>query len=94
MLLLLEGQTLHLAALITMYAKDILFDNDMLVFATGKDPVKYLGKYNTSDERDDEMMAVRWKIFEFSHQIPVGGQKDIPSCPRCFAELIVSGSNF
>ena len=48
MLLLLEGQTFHLAAPKTKYAQDILFDKDTPIFATGKEPIKYLGKYNIS----------------------------------------------
>ena len=75
-----------------MYDQDILFDKDTWVFATGKEQIKYLGKYNTSGERENGMMAVRWKIFEFPYQIPVGEQKDIPNCPRYFAELIMSSS--
>ena len=69
MLPLLEGQTLHLATLQTMYAKDILFDKDTQVFSTWKEPIRYLGKKNTSEERDYIMMVVRLKIFEFSEQL-------------------------
>eukprot|EP00794_Sanderia_malayensis_P021425 gene21425-biopygen73 len=91
MLLLLEGQTLHLAAPKTTYAKDILFDKDTPIFATGKEAIKFKGKYNTTDERENEMMSVRWKTFEFSYQIAEQDQKSVPSCPRCFAELVMSG---
>ena len=93
MLLLLEGQTLHLAAPKTSYAQDILFNRDTPIFATGKEPIKYIGKYNTTDATENEMMAVRWRTFEFTHQIEVHNQKSIPSCPRCFAELALSGND-
>ena len=35
------------------------------------------------------MMRVRWKLIQFNHQIPSNLQKDITSCPRCFANLIL-----
>eukprot|EP00794_Sanderia_malayensis_P002797 gene2797-biopygen2305 len=50
-----DCQTLHLAAPKTTYAKDILFDKDTPIFATGKEAIKFKGKYNTTDERENEM---------------------------------------
>ena len=34
------------------------------------------------DDREGEMMAVRWKIFELKAQIPETSQRAIPPCSR------------
>ena len=41
------------------------------------------------DERETEMIRVCRKLIQFDHQIPPNLQKDITSCPRCFASLIL-----
>ena len=41
------------------------------------------------DEREDKMMAVRWRVFDFKHQIPPNEQKDIAPCGKCFATLVL-----
>ena len=40
-----------------------------------KDKIRYLGSYNTSDERETEIMSVRGKVVEFHHQIVQSEQK-------------------
>jgi hypothetical protein len=50
-----------------------------------------VGKFNSSDERETEMMAIRWKVIEFKHQIPESEQKQASPCTRCFAELALLG---
>ena len=91
MLLLLEGQTVHLPAPKSHFAKDICFDSDTPIFATGKEPIKFVGKYNLEDHRETEMMSVRWKVFEFQKQIPHNEQKEITSCAKCFSKLVLHG---
>ena len=50
LLLLPEGQTVHLPAPKTHYSKDIVFDKDtQLIFV----------KWKQADEKETEMMAVR-----------------------------------
>ena len=93
MLLLLEGQALHLAAPKSTYAQDILFDMDTPIFATSKGPIEFIGRYNTTDATENEMMRARWNIFEFTHQIPEKEQKVLPRCKRCFAEMVMLGSD-
>ena len=39
---------------------------DTPVFATSKDVIKFIGKYNTTDEIKNDMMAVRWHVFNFT----------------------------
>ena len=46
-------------------------------------------KNGVVDERETEMMSVRWKIFNFNFQIPQAEQIEVPSCPKCFARLIL-----
>ena len=35
------------------------------IFATGKAEIKYIGKFNTTDEFENEMMSVRWRLLKF-----------------------------
>jgi len=88
MLLLLEGQTVHLPAPKCHYAKDITFNSDTPIFCTGKQEIIFVRGGNV-DERESEMMRCRWKVFRFNYQIPEDEQINVPACPRCFAQLIL-----
>ena len=48
-------------------------------------------KNGVSNERETEMMSVRWKIFRFDAQIEQSEQRDIPGCARCFFQIILDG---
>ena len=87
LLLLLEGQTVHLPAPKSHFPEDIEFVKDAPIFCTGKEELVYV-RGGVLDERETEMMRVRWKIFNFHAQIPRTEQVDILPCPRCFAELM------
>ena len=87
LLLLLEGQKVHLPAPKTHFCKDIEFTSDTPIFCTSKEELS-LVRGGVLDERESQMMRVRWKVFAFHSQIPEEEQQIIPSCPRCFAELI------
>ena len=91
LLLLLEGQTVHLPSPKNHYVRDICISTDVPIFATGKARITFVGKYNTNDERETEMMAARWKVLDFSYQISEQDQKAIKPCSKCFAELVLSG---
>ena len=91
LLLLLEGETVKLPAPKNQFSSDVVIEKDTPIFATSKSRVTYVGKFNSSDERETEMMSIRWKVIEFNHQIPESEQKQVPSCARCFAELAVMG---
>ncbi len=93
LLLLLEGQGLHFPAPKSQYAHDIFLDRDTPIFATSKSRVEFAGKYNASDPRETEMMEARWRTFQLTYQIPEGEQKSIVPCARCFAELVLLGSD-
>ncbi|KAK2562500.1 hypothetical protein P5673_014165 [Acropora cervicornis] len=68
LLLMLEGQPVHLPAPKTHYAMDLIFDQDTPIFTTGKHTLVYI-KNGIIDERDTEMMSVRWKVFHFNAEI-------------------------
>ena len=88
LLLMLEGHVVHLPAPKTHFAKDISLTSDTPIFCTGKHRLMYI-KNGIVDERECGMMDVRWKIFYFTYQIPREQQRELPSCARCFAELIL-----
>lgn len=91
LLLLLEGETVKLPAPKNQFSSDVVIEKDTPIFATSKCRIAYVGKFNSSDERETEMMAIRWKVFEFKHQIPESEQKQVPPCARCFTELALLG---
>ena len=65
---------------------------DIPIFAISKAKIAFVGKHNTSDDREIEMMDVRWNIFEFTRRILQADQKIITPCPICFTELVLLGS--
>ena len=75
LLLLLEGQTVHLPSPENHYASDINISSDAPIFATGKSRIAFRGRGNSTASIEDDMMAARWIVFEFFHQIPVEKQK-------------------
>ena len=46
-------------------------------------------KGSNIDERETEMMDVRWKTFHFFHQIPISSQKTVTPCGCCFARFLL-----
>jgi len=90
MLLLLEGETVKLPAPKNIYSEDVVITTNVAIFATSKSPIKHKGPYNASDDRETEMMAARWKNYEFHHQFSPQEQKCLSPCPRCFADLLFS----
>ena len=93
LLLLLEGEIVKLPAPKNQFLSDVIINNDTPIFATSKSQVTYVGKFNSSDERETEMMSIRWKYFEFSYQIPEKEQKVVDPCPSCFANLSFMGDS-
>ena len=88
LLLLLEGQVVHLPAPKSHFAADVKFDRDTPIFCTTKQPLS-LVRNGCVDERETEMMQVRWVCFAFHFQVPRNEQKDIAPCPSCFANMIL-----
>ena len=75
------------------FVSDLLIDrsNNLAIFGTSKGPIKYVGKFNIQDDRETDMMASRWQIFSFFHDIE--RPRVIKPCPRCFAELVLLGAD-
>ena len=94
-LLLLEGQTVNLPRPKNQFSSDLTISrsNTISFFATSKNPIEYIGKYNIRDDRETDMMSSRWNVFTFHHQIPTENIKVLPRCPHCFAHLVMRGSN-
>ncbi|PIK38661.1 hypothetical protein BSL78_24510 [Apostichopus japonicus] len=89
LLLLLEGQMVHLPAPKTHFSQDFVLSGSTPVFATGKNPLIYI-KGGQIEERETEMMTVRWRYFTFRSQIQANEQVDVPPCGPCFAKFILT----
>ena len=92
-LLLLEGQTVNLPRPKNQFARDLLIDrsNTLAIFATIKGPIKYVGNFSLQDDRETDMMASRWEMFSFFHEIEQ--PRVIKPCPRCFTEFVLLGAD-
>jgi len=88
MLLLLEGQPVHFSAPKTHCVQDIVFDKDTPIFCTSKSEIVSL-RNGVVDDRETEMMAVRWRVLSLHAQIPQEERVIIESCPKCFAQLVL-----
>ena len=73
------------------YATDLIIDRENTIpfFATSKSAIEFMGRYNTRDQMETEMMNSRWKIFDFSRQI--SNVRDIEPCPHCFSRMVAQG---
>ena len=91
LLLLLEGEIVNLPSPKNHFVSDVCMNTDIPIFATSKCRVEYIGRFNSRDEMETAMMAVRWKVFDFTRQITEEEQKSVPPCPRCFSELVLMG---
>ena len=78
-LLLLEEQLVHLPAPKTHYAKDITFNVDTPIFATGKGSIVFC-RSGIVDERETDMLAVRRNIFTFHAYVTLSQML----CRACF----------
>ena len=90
-LLLLEGTIVHLPSPKNHYSKDVCIEKDTPIYATSISEIIYSGKYNQRNTMEDDMMAARWKIFRFRHQIAESEQKKIMACGTCFSKLVILG---
>ena len=88
LLRLLEVDPVHFNAPKTHYAKDILLTADTPVFATS---IAAIRRYQNPSlaQVETEMMKMRWKVFEFKHQISIQDMVDVAPCEKCFAKLIL-----
>ena len=86
-----EGEPVRLPAPRNLYKEDILISksNDVAFFATGAKEIKFKGPYQAKDQDEDGMMAVRWRYFNFTHEILEKDQKNIEPCGTCFANFLL-----
>ena len=91
LLLLLEGEIVKLPSPKNQFADDVCIDSDVPIFATSKQRLEYVGKFNSRDDRETEMMNVRWNVFEFSYRFSEEERLDIEPCPTCFARFVLLG---
>ena len=80
----LRRRNSSLSIAVNHFSKDLTISSDALIFATLKLRIKHL-----YDPIESKMIDTRWKVFEFSFQIPLSKQKDLTLCPRCFSDLVL-----
>ena len=93
LLLLLEGETVKLPAPKNHFAKDVVIDTDVPIFATSKSPIIYKGPFNVEDERETDMMNSRWGIIKFKHVFVQKDHQKVKPCGSCFTKLVLTAVN-
>ena len=86
--MLLKGEIVKLPAPKNIYSEDIMISTDVAIYATSKSPIKHRSSYNANDDRETEIMAARWRNYEFRHQFSPIEQKNMAPYARCFAKLV------
>jgi hypothetical protein len=72
-----QSHIVHLPAPKNQYSSDVCIDSDIPIFATSSGPIVYYSKNGRIDERETEMMSVRWGVFQLNHTIPEEEQKNL-----------------
>lgn len=88
LLLLLEGEPVRLPAPKNLFSEDVEISTDVPIFATSKSIVKYRGSFGLTDEVEDEMMNVRWKVYRFHHSFSEEEKVKLDPCAKCFCDFI------
>ena len=88
---LLEGMDVHIPTPKSHYAEDIELTSDIPFFATSIGPIAFTGR-SSDPAGEDAMMATRWNEIRFTYSIPQAQRIKFERCSRCFAELIMLGS--
>ena len=85
---LLEGDAVHFPAPKTHYAQDILLTADTPIFATS---IRAITRYQNASmaQGETEMVRVRWKVFQFYHQIAIDVMVDSTPCESSFVKLVM-----
>ena len=68
-------------------SKEIQVVKDTPIFCTTKRPLLY-DKNGIIDDSEMDMVAVRWKMFDFKYQILKESQRHLEP-PSCFAKFIL-----
>ena len=88
LLLVLEGDPVHLPAPKSHFWRDIVLDRDTPIFGTSKQEFAFV-RGGVVDEREIEMMKVRWRIFHLNRQIRLEDERKVPPCGKCFARFVL-----
>ena len=91
-LIFLENQAVHLPSPLNRYSNNICYDKDTPIVATSQSEITYVGKYNSLDPVENEMMSFRWKTFKFYKKIAESDQVGLTLSPKCFAKLLIEGN--
>ena len=81
------------------YAKHVKITSDVPIFGTGPQLIQWYAHHpdevpTTRHGKEDEQMGYRCKKNPLTRVFcQQNDKKDIPVCPRCFAQLAMLGSN-
>ena len=90
MLCLLEGNKTHVPTHPEdTFCSRYLLEKNTPTFCTAPNRICIISN-GTFNEIESEMMDVRWKAFQFFHQIKKEDAIDVPLCPKCFADLVMN----
>ena len=92
-LVLLEGQTVHLARPKNVFPTDLTINksNKLPFFASSKAPLVLLDSNDKVIKKETDMMDTRWKLIEFTYSMPQETLRRINECPHCFSVLLTRG---
>ncbi len=93
---LLEGFATKLPAPMNSYAKHILVNTDVPIFATGPEKIRWYSNNNEEARgkrhaKEDSQMDDRWVTYELKHTFPKHERIYAESCVSCFAKLCYLG---
>ena len=85
MLRLLEANKIHLPTPKAHFTEDIVLEKGTSIFCTAPSRIRIISN-GTVNEIESEMKDVRWKSFQFFHQVKKEDVNDVPPCPKCFKD--------
>lgn len=90
---LLDGNEVRFPRPKNFHASDIVMsrNNTLPVFATSIGKIKFHGE---NEDIENDMMDSRWIFFHLFHKIAKKDQIKLNPCGRCFAEMVMLGSEF
>lgn len=87
LLQLLEGDEVKFPAPKNHAKENIIFTRDCPIFATSADEI-VSNQIGSLMVKETKMMKKRWKVYEFTHEIPQEEIKEVKPCGVCFCKLI------
>ena len=87
LLQLLEGDEVKFPAPKNHAKENIIFTRDCPIFATSADEI-VSNKIGSLMVKETKMMKKRWKVYDFTHEIPQDEIKEVKPCGVCFGKLV------